>query len=246
MRVHQQAAYVLINRPYSESSWIVEIFSREYGRMALMAKGARRIKSQLKGVLLPFQPVLLSWVGKGEIPTLTSAEIDVSGFNLIENDLQGDQLVSGFYCNELLVYLLHRHDPHPQLFDRYHSTIIRLYDPESVASEAKLAATLRKFEQIMLKETGYEVSFEKEADGKSAIQAEAFYQFQPGQGFVRSLPGQAKAVGGNVILAMQVDWVSNPEKNFMTSVKHLMRDILKQSLGYQKIHSRELFFPKSR
>lgn len=246
MRVHQQAAYVLINRPYSESSLIVEIFSREYGRMALMAKGARRIKSQLKGVLLPFQPVLLSWVGKGEIPTLTSAEIVVSEFNLIENDLKGDQLVCGFYCNELLVYLLHRYDPHPQLFDRYHKTIIRLYDPESVASEAKLAATLREFEQIMLKETGYEVSFEKEADGKTAIHPQGYYQFQPGQGFVRSLPGQVKAVKGRVILAMQTDWESIADQNHMSSVKHLMRDILKQSLGYQKINSRELFFPKAR
>jgi DNA repair protein RecO (recombination protein O) len=181
-----------------------------------------------------------------QIPTLTSAEIDVSGFNLIENDLQGDQLVCGFYCNELLVYLLHRHDPHPQLFDRYHSTIIRLYDPESVASEAKLAATVRKFEQIMLKETGYEVSFEKEADGKTAIQGEAFYQFQPGQGFVRSLPDQVKSVAGDVILAMQADLESNAAQTHMIRVKHLMRDILKQSLGHQKINSRELFFPKAR
>jgi recombinational DNA repair protein (RecF pathway) len=98
----------------------------------------------------------------------------------------------------------------------------------------------------MLKETGYEVSFEKEADGKTSIQAEAFYQFQPGQGFVRILPGQVKSVAGDVILAMQADWESNAEQAHMASVKHLMRDILKQSLGYQKINSRELFFPKAR
>ena len=97
MRVHQQPAYILLNRPYSETSWIVEAFSREHGRLSLMAKGARRLKSKLKGVLLPFQPVLLSWVGKGEMPTLTSAEIDQSEFDLFTHELKGDAVVCGFY-----------------------------------------------------------------------------------------------------------------------------------------------------
>jgi len=262
MRVHQQAAYVLLNRPYSESSWIVEVFSKEYGRLALMAKGARRIKSRLKGVLLPFQPVLLSWTGKGEIPTLTAAEIKTSELNMIEQELRGDQLVCGFYCNELLVYLLHRHDPHPKLFDRYHETIMGLYDPASVANEARLAQTLREFEQMMIKETGYEVSFSHEADGKTKIDAECYYQFQWGQGFFRSLATNTKAIEGRVIIAMQaeqstdqktglhpnqnVDPYQNLSEYDMSRGKLLMRDILKQSLGYKKINSRELFFPKAR
>ena len=155
MRVHHQPAYVLVNRPYSETSWIVEIFSREYGRLTLMAKGARRIKSKLKGTLIPFQPILVSWTGKGEVPTLTAAEIDQTDYKLIEHELRGDALVCGFYCNELIVNLLHRNDPHGALFDRYHSTIMAL---SQAVSDDVLPLVLRKFEQVVMKETGYQLS----------------------------------------------------------------------------------------
>ena len=236
MRVHQQSAYVLLNRPYSESSWIVEVFSRDYGRLALMAKGARRIKSRLKGVLLPFQPVLLSWVGKGEIPTLTSAEIQPSELNLMEQELTGERLVCGFYCNELIVYLLHRHDPHVKLFHDYHQTILSLH-------QSKFASrNLREFEQKVIKETGYAVNFTFEADGKTRIEPDKHYQFQPGQGFVAVSSSYKKATSGGVILGLQ----SGASKRFNQADnsrgKRLMRDILSQTLGYKKINSRELFY----
>ena len=246
MRVHQQPAYVLLNRPYSESSWIVEIYSKDYGRLALMAKGARRIKSKLKGVLLPFQPLLLSWVGKGEIPTLTSAEIQVAEINMIDREMKGDQLVCGFYCNELILYLLHRHDPHQRLFDRYHQTMIGLYDPESVINELSLANTLRDFEQMMIKETGYEVSFHYEVDGKTGIRQEFYYQFQHGQGFIRSHQNNTHAISGKTIIALQQNNKNTLNQHDMTLSKHLMRDILSQNLGYKKINSRDLFYPKHR
>lgn len=240
MRVHQQSAFVLLNRPYSETSWIVEIVSRDYGRLALMAKGARRIKSKLKGVLLPFQPVLLSWTGKGEIPTLTSSEIDQRNFNFIENELTGDALVCGFYCNELLINVLHRHDPHPKLFDQYHKTILAL------STSQDLATTLRDFEQLVIKETGYEVSFEFEADGKTPIQAEHFYQFMPSKGFVNVAQTDAKAVQGKVVLSLLGTNDISLSAAEVSFGKHLMRDILRQTLGNKKIISRELFYPKVR
>ncbi len=237
MRIHQQQAYILLNRPYTETSWIVEVFSRDYGRLALMAKGARRIKSHLKGVLLPFQPVLLSWSGKGEIPTLTSAEIDQSVFNLIEHELQGDALVCGFYCNELIANLLHRHDPHKKLFKDYHLTIMAL---NSAHEDDNLGDALRDFEQKLMKEIGYEISFEFEADGKTPIDSSCHYRFQASQGFVRIGSSQVGAIGGNVILSMAKKSSTNSSLG-----KHLMRDILSQTLGSKKIISRELFFPKS-
>ena len=237
MRVHQQQAYILLNRPYSETSWIVEIFSRDHGRLALMAKGARRIKSQLKGVLLPFQPVLLSWSGKGEIPTLTAAEIDQAVYNLIDHELRGDALVCGFYCNELIATLLHRHDPHKQLYKAYHHTIMTL---NSAKAEDSLADALRDFEKKVMKETGYEVSFEFEADSKTPIDPVAYYRFQANQGFVRTQASQVGAICGDLILSMSTKTASNSILG-----KHLMRDILNQTLGSRKIVSRELFFPKS-
>jgi len=238
MRVYQQAAYVLLNRPYSETSWIVEVFSRDHGRLALMAKGARRIKSRLKGVLLPFQPVLLSWTGKGEIPTLTSAEIDQSVYNLIDHELESDALVCGFYCNELIVNLLHRHDPHQKLFKDYHHAIMAL---NSASSDDNLGDALRDFEQKVMKETGYEINFGVEADGKTPIDPAAYYRFQASQGFIRIDASHARAISGKLILSVgdSNNGVSS------SSGKHLMRDILSQTLGRKKIVSRELFFPKS-
>ena len=236
MRVNQQPAYVLLNRPYSESSWIVEVFSRDYGRLALMAKGARRIKSRLKGVLLPFQPVLLSWVGKGEIPTLTSAEIQPSQLNLMEQELTGERLVCGFYCNELIVYLLHRHDPHIKLFSDYHQTILSLHSTKFGSKN------LREFEQKVIQETGYAVNFKYEADGKTKIAADQHYQFLPGQGFVAVSSNYQKATLGRVILGLQSGRRQSVDQADNSQGKHLMRDILSQTLGYKKINSRELFY----
>lgn len=260
MRVHQQAAYVLLNRPYSESSWVVEIFSRDYGRLALMAKGARRIKSKLKGALQPFQPVLLSWVGKGEVPTLTSAEIDQTKYQLLKHELTGDALVCGFYCNELIVNLLHRHDPHVKLFDEYHAVIMALNQDKlamqmSSQEGVGLAASLRAFERVVMRETGYEIDFTLEADGKTPVSQTAYYRFLAGQGFVQvadHAPFHNNVVSGKVVLSLRdlasdEAVVTNPlSASDVSQGKHLMRDILRQTLGQKTIVSRELFFPRAR
>lgn len=243
MRVHQQAAFVLLNRPYSESSWIVEMFTREYGRLAIMSKGARRIKSKLKGVLLPFQPLLISWSGKGEIPTLTAAEIDLIDFDLIANELAGDALVCGFYCNELVVNLLHRHDPHVDLFDQYIATVVKLSQSEN---NEQLGMVLRDFERCIIKETGYGISFTKQADGKSDIDLHKHYRFLQGQGFIECNTVDKSAILGRIIRSLSEHDNQQLSTSETTQSKHLMRDILHQQLGYKKILSRDLFFPRER
>ena len=243
MRVHQQPAYILLNRPYSETSWVVEVFSRDYGRLALMAKGARRLKSNVKGAVLPFQPVLLSWVGKGEVPTLTAAEIDQTEFSLMHHELRGDALVCGFYCNELVANLLHRYDPHTKLFDAYHATLMSLNNAQE---NRDIANVLRSFEQTLMRETGYEVNFQLEADGKTAIEEKGLYLFQPGQGFVRVASLQKHAVSGRVIRSMTSLRTEGFTSEEVSQGKYLMRAILNQVMGHKKIVSRELFFPSTR
>lgn len=243
MRVHHQRAYVLVNRPYSETSWIVEVFTREYGRLGLMAKGARRFKSRLRGSLMPFQPILISWTGKGELPILTSAEIDQTDYNLVEHELRGDALVCGFYCNELIVNLLHRHDPHAALFDRYHSTIMALAE---AGSDELLPLVLRKFEQVVMKETGYQINFDFEADGKTSIEDHGIYRYQPAQGFVRLASPQRGAFYGRVIKSLNTQSSISLNNQEVSQGKQLMRDILSKTLGHKPIVSRELFYPKSR
>lgn len=250
MRAHQQAAFILLNRPYSESSWIVEVFSREYGRLALMAKGARRPKSRLKGVLLPFQPLLTSWTGKGEIPILTSAEIDLKNFDLVDNELHEHALVCGFYCNELLVNLVHRHDPHQTLFDEYMRTIIAL---SQCKKNDELAEVLREFEKIIIKETGYGVSFTSVAGSDEKINPDAFYRFHAGKGFIVAKANEKNAVSGRIVLALShnIDAKSAEDNIYRNDLsdtekaqsKHLMRNILHLNLGYKPIISRQLFLP---
>ncbi|MHB8166882.1 MAG: DNA repair protein RecO, partial [Sulfuricella sp.] len=120
-RQGDQLAYVLHTYPYRETSLIVEVFSRDFGRLPLMARGARRPKSAVRGLLLSFQPLSLSWFGKAELRTLHSAEWQ-GGQPL----LQGTALICGFYLNELLLKLLHRDDPHEQLFLYYQETLQEL------------------------------------------------------------------------------------------------------------------------
>src|SRR5438445_9413576 len=114
VRVAGQPGFVLHSYPYKETSLIVDVFSRDHGRIALVAKGAKRPHSKLRGVLQTFQPLSLGWSGKSEVRTLIAAEW-VGGLLPLEKSA----LLCGFYLNELLVKLLARDDPHPALFDHY-------------------------------------------------------------------------------------------------------------------------------
>ena len=109
-----QSGYILHSRPYRDTSSLLEVFTREHGRIGLVARGARGPKSKLRSVLQPFQPVLLSWLARGDLGTLTDAEPQG-----ISHALAGRALLSGYYLNELLQRLTHRHDSHPVLYDAY-------------------------------------------------------------------------------------------------------------------------------
>ncbi len=120
-RVQLTRAYVLHQRPFRDSSLIVEIFAREHGRMTVFARGARGPKLALwRAAAVP--PLLLSWSGRGEAPQLTAAE-STDGW---QPPLPPQQFLSGFYLNELLLTLTTRHDPHPELFDQYAATLVQL------------------------------------------------------------------------------------------------------------------------
>src|ERR1700679_3538600 len=120
-RVDNQPAFVLHSYPYRETSMVVEVFSRDYGRVALLAKGAKRPRSALRGLLLSFQPLTVAWSGKNELRMLHKA--DWSGGQPL---LRGPALMCGFYLNELLLKLLVRDDAHDRLFDRYREALSQL------------------------------------------------------------------------------------------------------------------------
>lgn len=143
-RVTEAASYLLHGTAWKESSLLVQMFSREHGVVALVAKGAKRPYSALKPVLLNFQPLVLSWTGANEIKTLTKAEL--GGIHA----LSGKALMSAWYMNELLIRLLPREDPHPLLFDYYKKALQAL-----AANQLPTATILRQFEWYLLQETGY-------------------------------------------------------------------------------------------
>ncbi len=227
---HQdEPAFVLHSYSFRETSLILDVFSRQRGRLAIVARGARRPKSSLRGVLMNFQPLLLSWFGKGEVRTLHSAEWQGG-----QPYLQGTALMCGFYLNELLLNLLARDDPHEQLFDYYRATLYRL------AHETDHAATLRCFEKHLLQELGYALVLDREADNGKAIQANLGYRYAVERG---ALPddGDAQAglpVLGKTMLDMAADDYADPITAQQS--KQLMRVLLNHHLGGKPLHTREL------
>lgn len=249
MRVNEAASFVLINRPYSESSWIVDLFTRDYGRQAVMAKGARRLKSKQRGLLLPFQPLLSSWSGKGEVPTLINIEIDPSRFVGWQFELSGKAKLCGFYCNELLAALMQRGDPHHVLFDDYNHAIKRLLSLDNRLSvDEPLFDILRDFELSLIRESGYAVSFGFDAVTKLPIEAEAHYEFLPKRGFVRRMAHSSlnseNTFLGQVVLSLDAQSCDRGGETDRHGGKRLMRTILSDLLGQKRIFSRELFIPR--
>ena len=224
-----QPAIVLHSHPFRETSLILDVFSRQHGRLPIVARGARRPKSNLRSVLMSFQPLSLSWFGKGEVRTLHSAEWQGG-----QPYLQGTALMCGFYLNELLLNLLARDDPHQQLFDYYLATLHRL------AHETDHAATLRCFEKHLLQELGYALVLNREAGSNKAIQAELGYRYAVERGAVLD-DGDAHIglpVQGKTLLDMMVDDYTDPVTAQQS--KQLMRVLLNHHLGGKILHTREL------
>ncbi|MDZ4200959.1 MAG: DNA repair protein RecO [Gallionella sp.] len=228
-RIQDEPAFVLHSYPFRETSLILDVFSRSHGRLAIMARGARRPRSALRGVLMNFQPLSLSWFGKGEVRTLHSAEWQGG-----QPYLQGTALMCGFYLNELLLNLLARDDPHGQLFDYYRATLYRL------AHETDHAATLRCFEKHLLQELGYALILEHEAGGGKPIRAEVCYRYAVERG---ALPDDGETgVGLPLAGKTLLDMAADDYADVLTAQqsKQLMRMLLNHHLGGKVLHTREL------
>ena len=224
-----EIAIVLHSYPFRETSLIIDTFSREHGRLSIVARGARRPKSALRGVLMNFQPVLLSWFGKGEVRTLHSAEWQGG-----QPYLQGTALMCGFYLNELLLNLLAKDDAHAVLFDYYRATLYRL------AHEHDHAATLRCFEKHLLQELGYALPLEREANHGDPIQADRHYRYLAEHGAepMQHHDRQGLPILGKTLLDMAADEYSDPTTAQQS--KQLMRLLLNHHLGGKPLHTREL------
>lgn len=230
-RVDAAPGFVLHAYPFRETSLVVEVVTRDHGRAGLVAKGARRPRSALRGMLLPFQPLLLSWSGKSELRTLVRAEWQ-GGLPL----LRGRSLICGFYLNELLVRLLPRGDPHEALFGHYAATL------RALAGGADPSPALRRFETLLLRELGYAVGLERDADSGEPVDPGTLYTYVLERGPVAAEPGSggggAPQVLGHTLLDMARDCYDDAVT--LQQSKNLMRFLIAHYLGDQPLHTRQL------
>jgi DNA repair protein RecO (recombination protein O) len=231
-KVDGQPAYVLHTYPFRETSLIVEVFSRDFGRMALLARGARRPRSAIRGLLMAFQPLEIGWAGKGDVLTLMKAEWQ-GGQPL----LSGEALFCGYYLNELLMHLLPREDPHTRLFAGYAEMLARLSsDPVGKVSEADL----RSFEKILLQELGYGLTLVHDAAG-AAIEPAAHYTYRMEQGPMRleHADAAAQVVSGKTLIDLAAEDFSDPRSR--SEAKQLMRTLMAYYLGGKELETRKIF-----
>jgi DNA repair protein RecO (recombination protein O) len=224
----QDEAFVLHTYPYQETSLIVEAFSRAHGRLALVAKGARRPRSGLRGALRQFQPLQLQWFGKSELRTLASAEW--VGAHV---PLHGIALLCGFYLNELLLKLIAREDAHEQLYDVYRALLPRL------SGAGNVEPILRGFELTLLRELGYALNLAQAADTGEALQGQQHYGFSIERGPLAHAPGDDTVkFFGKTFLDMDKDDYSDPVTSQQS--KQLMRAAINHHLNGQPLHTRQL------
>ena len=230
-RQDNQPVYVLHTYAFKETSLVVELFTRDFGRMAAVAKGARRPRSAMRGMLQAFQPLLGTWSGKLELKTLHSLDW---GSGLLV--LQGEALMCGFYLNELLLRLLPREDGHESLFDYYAQTL------RTLSRSTEYASTLRRFELKMLQEMGYAVPLEHDQH-QSQIVADAMYTYIPELGAVGYAQAKNFAQSGVQLMGKTLLDMSNgdyADVQTQQQSKQLMRSLLAHYLGDKPLHTRQL------
>jgi DNA repair protein RecO (recombination protein O) len=229
-RVDLTPAWLLHTYPYKETSLILEVFSRDHGRVAMVARGARRPASSLRGNLLAFQPLQLSWFGGGELKTLHAVEWQGG-----VPQLSGLPLICAFYLNELLLRLLPREDEHAGLFDAYDFAIREL-----VAFPDRVEPILRRFELTLVAQLGYGLSLRYDERGQ-VVQEGRSYRYVHGKGLQcieQPDHDDSLVMSGEALLAMGNNDYEAPQT--LLQAKLLMRTLLGALLGDAPLHTRQL------
>ncbi len=223
--IHLAPGYILHHRPYRDTSRILEVLTRDHGRITLFARGVRGPKAKLASVLQPFQLLLVSWSGRGEAAPLAGAESSDPGA-----PLPPERLMAAFYLNELLLKLTTRHDPVPGLFEDYHATLQGL----------KLAAPpeplLRIFEKRLLQGLGYGLDLSVEAQTGRPIEPDAYYHFRPAQGLFPTTADTAGAVLGRSLVCLAAEQLA--DEAVLADARRLLRAALAECLEGRELRTR--------
>jgi DNA repair protein RecO (recombination protein O) len=227
-RVQLEPGFLLHHYPWRDSSRILEFFTRSHGRVSVFARAARRGGSALPAALQPFGELLVSWSARGEAGQLTGAErVQASAF------LAGDRLMSGFYVNELLIKLLHRHDPHPALYDAYAAVVARLHDVNVDPGRA-----LRIFEKRLLEELGWGLDLAHDAGSGEPIDPRRAYRYRL-DGGAEAADGVAEGAlvfAGASLLSLAREELAEPQA--LADARRLLRAALDQCLDGRPLRTR--------
>ncbi len=227
-RVQGEPAFLLHHRPFRDTSRILDIISPNHGRLALVARGSRAAKSRLRGILRPFLPLRLSWVIRSELGTLTGAEMNGAPISL-----SGDALMSGYYINELLLKLLHRHDPQPEIFTAYMNTV------ENLAASTDVAMPLRHFEMELLRLLGYALNLEHDTEMREPLRSDTMYEYRVEQGPVPVGDRKGPMVfSGQELTAVRNEEFELPE--VLNCAGRLLREVISFHLGGKELKSRKV------
>ena len=229
--VQLQPSFVLHHRPYRDTSRILELFTRDHGRVSVFARGARgggKSGSSMISILQPFNRLLLSWSGRGEAGQLTGAEFDGA-----MTPLPPDRLVHGFYLNELLLKLFARHDSHPEVFAMYAATLddLKHHDP---------IRPLRLFEKRLLEALGYGLALERDVHDGMQIEPRASYHYRLEQGPVRvdAVADNAAVYSGATLLSLAREELSDAA--VCSDARRLLRAALDRCLDGRELRSRQV------
>jgi DNA repair protein RecO (recombination protein O) len=230
-RIHLQPAYVLHHRPYRDTSRILELFTKDHGRVSVFARGARggtKSGASLLPILQPFNRLLVSWSGRGEAGQLIGAEFDGA-----MTPLPADRLVHGFYLNELLLKLFARHDSHPDVFALYAQTMDQLKREDAIRP-------LRLFEKRLLEAIGYGLALERDAHDGSALDPGATYHYRMEQGPVRveGVPESAMVYSGAMLLSLAREELS--DATVCSDARRLLRAALDRCLDGRELRTRQV------
>ncbi len=217
-----QPAFILQQRKFRETSLIIDVLTRDFGRVSLLARGVRKAKSKTAGLLQPFIPLTLSYLGKTELKILTDVEM-TQPFNA----LQGLAIYCGFYVNELIGCFLHQYDPHPEVFDYYEHCLSCLSEP------SKIEATLRIFELDLLAAVGYGLQLDYDFQNNQAVDPLTRYHFNAEQGPIAAPDG---LFSGKTLLALKAGELS--DSNTLYEAKTLMRKVIAVYLHGKPLKSR--------